>query len=347
MRKIFFIKIFFFFLSATSFAQQDTTFSVEYFSTKTNISIRALEAVSDPKAWFAANHGVWGFTEDAGKTWHIDSLMVDLVYPEFRSIALLNDSTVLLLSIASPAYLFKTTNKGKTWRLVYKNSDKDIFFDSMKFSDEKNGIAVGDPIKGCFQMISTNDGGENWHPVDCSGIPKALDGEGIFACSNTSIDIRGNKVWFATGGKCARLFSSSDFGRHFEAKLAPIDQGTKMSGIFSFDFADDKNCVITGGNYDKTDSSVENLAVTHDGGKTWKEIKNNKPFFGSCVQWRGDYYFITGNDGTFISNGASFKEVKDKSGDGIKFHTLRFSPTGKTLWFAGDKGRIAFINLAP
>src|ERR1035437_6505673 len=89
------------------FAQSDSIYNVQYFPTIPKISIRALEAMSESKVWFAANRGVWGYTEDAGKSWHIDSIKVDTVYPHFRSIAVLNDSTVLLLSIESPAYLFK------------------------------------------------------------------------------------------------------------------------------------------------------------------------------------------------------------------------------------------------
>src|SRR6185503_21188708 len=90
---------------------QDTTFSVKYFNTLPHLSIRALEVRSDSCIWFSANHGVWGYTEDAGTTWRVDSIKIDSVYPEFRSMTVLNDSTVLLLSIASPAYLLKTTNK--------------------------------------------------------------------------------------------------------------------------------------------------------------------------------------------------------------------------------------------
>src|ERR1700722_15737855 len=108
-------------------AQQVSNFNVSYFHTLPNIHIRALKALSETTAWFASSRGVWGYTEDAGKTWHIDSIKADTSYPQFRSIVVLNDSTVLLLSIASPAYLFKTTNKGKTWKLVYKNTGKDIF----------------------------------------------------------------------------------------------------------------------------------------------------------------------------------------------------------------------------
>ena len=333
-------------VSEESFSQ-DTTFNVKYFTTLPYISIRALEARSDSCAWFTANHGVWGFTEDAGKHWHIDSIKIDSVYPEFRSIAVLDDSTVLLLSIASPAYLFKTTNKGKTWRLVYKNTDKNIFFDSMLFYDTKRGIAIADPIEGCFPIIKTEDAGETWAKVNCSGIPKALEGEALFASSNANLDVYGKNSWFMTGGKQARIFHSADIGNHYQVFNTPIIQGETMTGIFSMDFFNDSLGAIAGGNYEKTDTSIVSLAVTYNGGETWKTIKGKKSFFGSCVQFQSaDIFFVTGHDGTFICNHKTEKisEVKDKSGSSLKFHTLRFSPSWKTVWLAGDKGRIALVN---
>ncbi|MBK6523321.1 MAG: hypothetical protein IPG08_13935 [Sphingobacteriaceae bacterium] len=83
------------------------SFVCKSLNTLPKLSIRALEVVSDITVWFAANRGVWGYTEDAGKTWHIDSLKVDSVYPQFRSIAVLNDSTVLLFRYFIACLSFK------------------------------------------------------------------------------------------------------------------------------------------------------------------------------------------------------------------------------------------------
>jgi photosystem II stability/assembly factor-like uncharacterized protein len=328
------------------FSQGDVT--VQSFSTLSHLSIRAIEAVSDTKAWFAANHGVWGYTEDAGKTWHIDSIKVDTMYLEFRSMAVLNDSTVLLLSIASPAYLFKTTNKGKIWKLVYKNTNKNIFFDSMRFYDSKNGMAVADPIDGCIPILLTSDGGETWNRADGSGIPNAKEGEAFFATSNTNMDSYGNHLWLATGGVHARIFHSWDLGRHFETFNTPVAQGEKMTGIFSLDFINERTGIIAGGNYEKTDTSIVSLALTQDGGKTWEAIKNKKPFFGSCVQFRSaDEFFVTGHDGTYFGNLKTgyISELKEHSDAPLKFHTLRLSPSGKSVWLAGSKGSITLISI--
>ncbi len=331
------------------FAQKDSAYNVHYFKTIPNISIRALEVLSDSKAWFAANRGVWGYTEDAGKTWHIDSIKVDSVYLHFRSMAVLNDSTVLLLSIASPAYMFKTTNKGKTWMLVYKDTNKNIFFDCMKFADSNNGVAIADPIDGFFQIIFTEDGGATWEKSLNKDIVHALPGEACFASSNSNIAINGHNLWFVTGGMRSRIYHYGDKSEHFEVFDTPLPEGGQLTGIFSVDFTDELTGVIAGGNYEKADSSFVSLAITYDGGKTWTPIKGNKPFFGSCVKFGNeDDVYVTGGAGTFRYNSKAVKiyEVKDKSGASLKFNTLRFSPSKKNLWLAGDKGSIALISLS-
>lgn len=321
---------------------------ISYFQTLPHISIRALEVLNDSTVWFAANHGVWGFTNDEGITWHIDSIKTDSIYPEFRSIASLNDSTILLLSIGSPAYLYKTTNKGKTWRMVYANKHKDIFFDSMKFRNSKEGIAIGDPIDGCFQIIKTMDGGETWHPVNCANIPKANNGEACFAASNTCLDMFENNVWFVTGGKQARVFHSLDFGEHFKAYITPIVQGDTMTGNYSIDFYDEKIGVIAGGNYRKTDASIT-IATTYDGGKTWKEMKTEIPFFGSCVQVSSpEKIIITGHDGTFEMNadGKKLKAIVDTNGEKLMFNTFRICKQNNSIiWLAGRNGKIVRLGI--
>lgn len=345
MRKQLLITFSYLFLCLASFAQEQL--NVYHFTTLPKLSIRALEVVNDHTVWFAANRGVWGYSEDSGKTWHVDSLKIDSVYPQFRSIAVLNDSTVLLLSIASPAYLLKTSNKGKTWKLVYKNTHSKTFFDSMVFYNKKNGFALGDPINGKITLIQTSDAGETWAAMDTDKIASIAEGEACFATSNTNLDVHKNMLWFVTGGKRSRLFYSSNLGNSFLTLNTPISQGENMTGIFSLDFFNEKLGIVTGGNYDKTDLSIVTLALTRNGGKTWKVIKHSKPFFGSCVRFRNNNdVIITGHDGTFryaIKTNA-FSELKNTDGEPLKYYTLRFSPSGKVMWMAGSNGKIASIT---
>ena len=47
-------------------------------------------------------------------------------------------------------------------------------------------------------------------------------------------------------------------------------KGTAGSGIFSIAMRDLKNGVVVGGNYEKPGEANDSLALTSDGGKTWK-----------------------------------------------------------------------------
>jgi photosystem II stability/assembly factor-like uncharacterized protein len=329
-------------------AQEQAVQEIRSFNTVPGIYIRALEVLNDSCVWFAANRGVWGYTMDGGKNWRIDSIKVDTIYPAFRSMALLNDSTALLLCIGSPAYMLKTQNSGKTWRTVYRNDDKDVFFDCMLFSGSRKGLAIGDPLDGCFHLIETTDGGETWRQINCSLLPKAHAGEACFAASNSNLSVRGDHTWFVSGGKNARVFYSAGPGLPFKAFETPLPKGETMSGIFSLDFFDQKKGLISGGHYEKTDTSIISLATTNDGGATWRAIRPEPPFFGSCVRFRNsDEVFVTGHDGTFSIHLPSGKitELKDSSGVSLKFYTLRFSPSAKFLWLAGSAGKITRINL--
>jgi hypothetical protein len=136
-------------------------------------------------------------------------------------------------------------------------------------------------------------------------------------------------------------------GNHFEVYNSPMPTGGQLTGIFSVNFLNNSMGVIAGGNYEKLDSSIVSLALTGDGGKSWKLLKGKKAFFGACVKFRNsNEAFVTGSGGTFRYSTKTRKiiEVKDKSGDALKFSTLRFSPSGKAFWLADLKGNIALIN---
>ena len=55
---------------------------------------------------------------------------------------------------------------------------------------------------------------------------------------------------------------------------------------------------------------------------------------------------VTGHDGTFecLSNGKQLHEIKNVSGEKLKFHTFCYSKQNNTIiWLAGSKGQIAHL----
>jgi photosystem II stability/assembly factor-like uncharacterized protein len=336
-------------LYAKTFSQSKHLASVNYFQQPSHLSIRALQACSKNVVWFAANRGVYGFTRNKGKTWHIDSIGVDGYYPEFRSLWAFNDSTVLLLSVDSPAYLFKTTNYGKSWKCVYTSHEQGVFFDAMYFKDTQYGIAVSDPSGGCFKIITTNNGGETWQQLLCEVIPSAHQGEACFASSNSIVWWQQQRICFATGGNHARLFVSDNNGQSFNVMPTPMISGSQLTGIFSIAWADSNTGFIGGGNYQKNDSAVFTLYKTNNGGHNWTPVLLPDHAFVSCIKLRKTKtdvaLFITGHQGTYSLLNNEPTEWLDTKGMKLKYYTLSLSDNGRYVWLAGSKGKMARIKI--
>ena len=297
-------------------------------------SIRAIAPIDETTCWYAGSRGQFGYTEDGGATWYIDSIQhPDQPELAFRSIAHAGRST-FLLSIASPALLYKTDDKGISWDIVYQENDTAAFYDSMAFWDDREGIAMGDPIGGCLSIIITNDGGTSWNKIPCDQLPSIIEGEAAFAASNSNISLYENHVWIVTGGKSARVFHSTDRGISWTAYETPIIQGGKMTGIFSCDFHDAQNGIIIGGDWENQEVNKGNKAMTSDGGKTWKLIADGTdPSYRSCVQYIEDNYeniIAVGLPGVSLStnNGESWTTLSDDA-----YYTVREAEN--TLWFGG------------
>ena len=325
-------------------AQETQSINISKFSV--NSSIRAIEVVNDDEVWFAGSNGLYGHTKNGGDNWVIDSMSHPLV-PElqFRSIAVTNKA-VFILSIGSPALLFKISKDGKDWQIVYQEDHAKAFYDAMSFWDDRNGIAMGDPTDECLSIIITNDGGNSWKKVPCEKLPDATDGEAAFAASNSNIALYGNHAWIVTGAADARVFHSADKGNSWEVFETPIVKGGQMTGIYTVDFFDDLNGILFGGDWNDMERNTKNKAITKDGGKTWNLTSNGLlPGYRSCVQYdptgNGLRLIAVGIPGISTSKdgGMSWNNVSDES-----YYTARYSPSGKTLWLAG-KNVIAKLPL--
>jgi photosystem II stability/assembly factor-like uncharacterized protein len=310
-----------------------------------NASIRALEVVNDQTVWFAGSGGQFGYTEDGGNNWIVDSIKTDTIIPHFRAISV-TDEAVFLLSIASPALLYRSVDKGANWEIVYREDHKAAFYDAMAFWDDKEGIAMGDPTDGCLSVIITRDGGNSWEKIDCSKLPASEEGEAAFAASNSNIALVGDHAWIVSGGKKSRVFHSADRGRSWEVFDTPIISGEQMTGIFTSDFWDEKTGVVFGGNWETMDRNTANKAITEDGGKTWRLLADGQhPGYRSCVQYApdggGEVLMVVGIPGISYSKdgGESWEALSDEN-----FYTLRFGSTMKTAWVAGSNkvGKIVF-----
>ena len=299
-------------------------------------SIRAIKAISANEMLFAGSRGDIGITDNGGKTWQIQKLKYkDSIVPHFRSLAK-TSSAIFALSIANPALLYKI-NFGEN-KIVYKEKGEKVFYDAMTFLDDKNGIAIGDPIDGCTSIIMTNDGGETWNKIDCSNLPKVNEGEASFAASNTNIAFYKNTIWVVTGGTKARILKSADKGKTWKIFDTPIIQGNGPQGIYSVDFYNENIGIIMGGDFSKPNENKANKAITNDGGKTWTLVADGDvPNYKSAVKYipgtKGKEVIAVGKTGVSFSNDGG-KTWKDISKDG--YYAIDFVDKN-TAWLSGHQ----------
>ena len=352
-------------LTATAVAQ-----SPHLQTSHTAESLRGISAVSRNIAWASGTHGTYLRTTDAGRTW-IPAQVPDAAKLDFRAVIAFSAEEAFLMS-AGPGDLsriYHTTDAGHHWKLQFTNTNPKGFFDSMVFWDPKHGVVLGDPLpddngKLKFELLMTEDG-KTWRPIPPSQLPDAIEGEGAFAASNTCIAILRDtwksgpsgprkapekdgalapadpNLWFATGGKVARVFHSADRGQTWTVSDAPIVHGPDSAGIFSIAFRDPLHGIIAGGDYKHPNNDVPNLATTDDGGRTWR-LSPNKDLQGYISAIAFDYksparLYAAGPDYIGISFGEGAKRFPNE-----KFNALSPIPYGGAF-VVGPKGAVARI----
>jgi photosystem II stability/assembly factor-like uncharacterized protein len=247
----------------------------------TSEDLRGVSVVTEQIAWASGTHGTYLRTTDGARTW-LPGQVPGAEGLDFRGVVGFSAAEAFLMS-AGPgdhSRIYHTTDSGLHWQLQFTASHAKSFFDSMAFWDNTHGVVLGDPIadeagKLKFQVLLTKDG-QTWEPISSGQMPVALDGEGAFAASNRCLTLLDNKskekasdLWFATGGKAARVFHSADRGQTWEVFDTPIAHGPDSAGIFAIAFRDPLHGVIAGGDYKQPDRDGPNLAFSKDGGKTW------------------------------------------------------------------------------
>ena len=304
-------------------------------------SIRALGVENDSTCWFVGTKNKFGYSNDFGKTWKENVIKNDTFNLEFRSISITTNS-VFILSIGSPALLFKIDKKTLNYRLVYEETKEKAFYDSMQFWDDENGIAVGDPTENCMSIIITKDGGNTWNKIACENLPIAVESEAAFAASNTNISLANDMAFIATGGKEANILVGSDYGKNWKKFKTPIIQGEKMTGIFSVDNLSMDTAIIAGGNWSSKESTVKAMAITVDG-NNWK-IKENNPGYISCIQFvpKTKNLIACSTTGIYYSEDLAESWVK-VSEEG--YYSFQISKNGEFLYFSG-KNKLMSVDKA-
>ena len=208
---------------------------------------------------------------------------------DFRDVKAFDERTAYLVSSGpgDQSRIYKTTDGGARWTLLFQNPDAKGFFDAIGFWDRTHGILLGDPVNSQFAIFTTGGGGQTWVR---RGTPPALPGEGAFAASGTSIVAVGrSRAWFGTGGPAAgRIFHTADGGRSWTVASTPLTGVSPSAGIYSLAFRDELHGIAVGGDYQKPLASGNTIALTDDGGRTWRTPKQELAGYRSGVVFLDD-----------------------------------------------------------
>lgn len=314
---------------ASFFAQAQT---VKMLTSGSKASLRGLSVVSDDVVWASGSAGSVGRSIDGGETWKWTTVK-GFEKTDFRDIEAFDKNTAIIMGIASPAYILKTTDGGENWKVVYENKDTSMFMDAMEFWNEQSGIVIGDPIGDKIFIARTFDGGETWRGVPTENNPTADKGEAFFASSGTNVrKLSKSEAVFVSGGLRARMFI-----RDKKIEL-PILQGTESTGANSIAVKDSKCMIVVGGNFSAKDDTTKNCVITLNGGESFTEPIVGPHGYRSCVEYLGKKNWIScGLNGVDYSTdeGLNWAWISKAS-----FHAVRKAKKGKAVYFSGGGGRI-------
>jgi photosystem II stability/assembly factor-like uncharacterized protein len=293
---------------------------------------RGLAAVDETTAWVGGANGSVARTTDGGKTWHAKNPPGGGKL-DFRDVEAFGANVVYAMA-AGPgeaSQIWKTTDGGTTWAKQFTMPDAKGFLDAIAFWDATNGVAIGDPVDGRFQIVRTTDG-KSW-TVERG--PLAIAGESCFAASGTCLIAHGKQdLWLVTGGapNVSRILHSADRGKTWTMKESAIVAAHASAGLFGIHRHGD-TVIAVGGDYKTPTGTAKTAAVSRDAGATWTVIDGPLPFCSAvCHTTIG--WLAAGPTGTFQStDGKSWSRY-----DTVCRHAIAVAADG-SVWACGEQGR--------
>lgn len=331
------MKQFIFLLAASLIITSASAQTVKLLSSGSKASLRGLSVVSDDVVWVSGSGGAVGKSIDGGETWTWTTVK-GFEKIDFRDIEAFDKNTAIIMGIADPAYILKTTDGGANWRVVFTDTTKGMFLDAMEFWNEQSGIVIGDPMGDKVFIARTFDGGETWRGIPAENNPTADKGEAFFASSGTNVrKLSKQEAVFVSGGLRSRIFI-----RDKKIEL-PILQGKESTGANSIAVKDKKCFIVVGGDFNTKDDTTKNCVISLDGGQTFTEPITGPHGYRSCVEYLYKKTWIAcGLNGVDHSTdeGQHWTWISKES-----FHAVRKAKKGKAVYFSGGGGRIGKLIL--
>ncbi len=326
------------FVVALFFASTVKAQKIELLANHDKLSLRGLSVVNDSIVWASGSNGTIARSTDGGRTFEWITVK-DYAERDFRDIEAFDENTAVIMAVAEPAVILKTTDAGKTWKKVFEDSTKGMFLDAMDFNGNR-GVVVGDPINKKAFIALTKDQGKSWQKIEKHKEDTLKNGEAFFAASGTNVkQLENDKILYVTGGADSRLF--------YNQKLYALDiiKGEESTGANSVavNFSQ-QHAVVVGGDFKQDTVSTKNCVLVKLGKEPVFSLPKTPPHgYRSCVIYlSNDKIIACGTSGVDVSTdgGLNWKLISKES-----FHVCQKAKKGNAVFLAGANGRIAKLSL--
>jgi photosystem II stability/assembly factor-like uncharacterized protein len=211
-----------------------------------------VNAVNDNVCWvIESQNALYSKTTNGGATWSA-SIVAGAAGLRGSGIMALDGSTAWAVmndpSSVTSGGIYKTTNAGAGWTRQTAFEGAGGYPNFVYFFDANNGVAMGDPRGGYWEIYTSTNGGSPWTRVPSINIPSPSSGEwGIEDGYRAS----GNYIWFINN--LGSLYRSTNRGYTWTVTH------NVSNGAFAFGFKDSLNGLSIGNPFKRTT----------DGGTTW------------------------------------------------------------------------------
>jgi len=328
------MKPFLFFLFASTLVSCNTVkLKKEESFNYTQEHYRALEIINDSTILLAGTNSTIILLNPISKSWR-DISPKPKSSLDYRSSAVLNDSTFFVASAGSPGFILKTCNYGQTWDTTWVNTTPTVFIDGLCFANDSIGYAYGDPLDNYFLVLKTTNAGKSWDRIADTLLPNPLESEASFAASNGGILAFGDTVYLAySSPKQNRLIYSYNKGLKWNYKSTKMRTGEAMG---TFAIAKTQNgLALVGGSFTDSSSVIGTGNFFPTMLDSCRVSETTPPAYCSGIACMGDTCIAVGRNGTMrsLDGGKNWQQIDTQA-----FYTVRYS---KWLFIlTGKNGRI-------
>lgn len=302
-----------------------------------SFTIFSLSAVNDNIVWASTSFNNVLRTTNGGASW--ENVGANLPEPNgFQPCIFAIDANTAILSCydGTPvifAYVYKTTNAGATWSLVFTQGG-DAYISGIWIKPNNEGFMVGWPVGGRWSLWKTTNAGNNW---DSTGMYIPETDPSVWSFEN-GIFCTGNRVWF--GARNRGIYYSSDNGTNWVLQDVTWTGYAYPSAIWFDDAVHgyssaDRNII-------RTESSGMNWTITPNSSGT--EIIKGITGVGNYwwyVRFLSNKIYCTSNDGdTWLV------QYTAPTNSGYN-HITKGRNSGTRLWAARIDGGISVYDGIP